>query len=342
VKVSALGTSTGGGSLAVDGSLNGLIRAPRTYHAFQLSLSKGQVVTLGTKATDPGSLDTSFVVYGPDGHYLTDADDVNPPVNLDASLADFMPPLDGLYTVIVTSKGDGTGAYSFSATSSSEPPTAQGSPEIAYDTEYHGNFSDKSNVDQTFDGSIGDVLKIQTYSATSGVSIDLYLISPYGQIIAYVVNPNKGRDTTINEVQLPYSGRFKLEIRPTGDGQATLKITHSSQLPTGGGLLSDSQNKLHASIAGQSVFHVYEFEAQAGDKISLAAFSVSKDGALDLGFALIGPNGRQLEFADDSDSQFPKDPELNSYEIMQSGTYTVIVYSFTNATGTYDMVFSRK
>jgi hypothetical protein len=94
-------------------------------------------------------------------------------------------------------------------------------------------------------------------------------------------------------------------------------------------------------VTQPSVFHVYQFDAVAGDKVSLAAFSVSKDAKLDLGFALISPNGKQLLFADDSPTQFPKDPEITDYEIMQGGTY-LVVYSFTSATGTYDLVFTRK
>lgn len=342
VKVSTLGQATGGGSVDLGSSTDGLIGAPRTYHAYQFTLSQGQSVTMGATAEPDSDLDTSLIVYGPDGHYLTDADDVSAPTNLNAQVNGFVAPLDGLYTAVVTGKGQGTGSYTFSVAADTSLPSAQGAADIVYDKEYRANFTDKSNLDVTFDGSLGDVVKIDVSKLDSGVAIDAYLISPFGQPLAFAVNTGKGRTTDVNEMQLPYNGRYKLELRPIGDGQASFQVLHLTQPPTGGGILSDQQTKLPGTISQPNVFHVYQFDAVAGEKISLAAFSVSKNGALDLGFALISPSGHQLLFADDSLSQFPKDPELTDYEIMQTGTYLVIIYSYTPATGTYDFVFTRR
>jgi len=336
VKVTTLAQATGGGSIEPGSTSDGLIGAPRTYHAYQFDLTKGEAVTIGAEADPNSNLDTALVLYGPDGHYLTDADDINTPTDLNAQVSGFVAPLDGQYTAIVTGKDTNTGSYTFSVTAD----TSQ--PDIVYDKDYRANFTDKSNLDVTFDGSLGDVIQVDVSKLDSGVAIDAYLISPFGQMLAFAVSTGKGRSTDINEMQLPYSGRFKLELRPIGDGQATFKVSHLTTPPTGGGILSDQQTKLPGTISQASVFHVYQFDAAAGDKVSLAAFSVSKNGSLDLGFALISPSGRQLLFADDSPSQFPKDPELTDYEIMQTGTYLVIVYSFTPATGTYDFVFTRK
>jgi hypothetical protein len=113
---------------------------------------------------------------------------------------------------------------------------------------------------------------------------------------------------------------------------------------TGGGVFADGQAvSLPGRITAPNTFHFYQFSAKAGDRVSLAAFSVSQGGALDLGFAILGPGGNQIAFADDSTGEFPKDPELADFEIAQTGTYTVIVYSFTRAaTGTYDLVLTRR
>lgn len=342
VKVTTLGKATGGGDIELGASLSGLIGAPRTYHVYQFNLTTGQSVTMTAQADSGSDLDTALVLYGPDGHYLTDADDISAPTNLNAQVSGFVAPLDGQYTALVTGKGSSAGSYSFSVAADTNPPAAQGAADITYDKDYRANFTDKSNLDVSFDGSLGDVIKVDISKVDTTVGIDAYVISPFGQALAFAVNTGKGRSTDINEMQLPYSGRFKLELRPVGDGQATFRVSHLAQPPTGGGILSDQQNKLPGTITQAGVFHIYQFDAAAGDKVSLAAFSVSKNGSLDLGFALISPSGHQLLFADDSPSQFPKDPELTDYEIMQTGTYLVIVYSFTPATGTYDFVFTRK
>jgi hypothetical protein len=344
IQVTALGSPTGGGSIELGESLDGLIGAVRTYHTYQFALEEGQSVTVSTNQSEGAEpIDTSIVLYGPDGNYLTDADDVNPPADLNAQINDFIAPMAGTYTAIVTSKDTKTGGYAFTVAVGTEAPEAQGAADIVLDKEYRANFSDKSNLSATFDGTIGEVLKIGVSNVDDTVGIDIYISSPFGQTMAFAVNTGKGGATTINEFQLPYTGRYTLELRPIGDGQASFQLTRLAQPPTGGGILSDQQSKLPAVINQANVFHVYQFEAVAGDKVSLAAFSISKSGSLDLGFALIGPNGHQLLFADDSPSQFPKDPELTNYEIMQSGTYLIVLYSFsTNAVGTYDFVFTRK
>lgn len=344
VVVTALGTKSGGGLLAAPGaSLSGTIGLPHTYHTYQMELTQGAVVTISAKSNLEGLPDTALVLYGPDGRYITDIDDVVPRTDLDAVLSSYVVPITGTYTAIVTSQSATTGAYIFAVTLDTVAVAGSGSPDIVYDTSYTVQFFEGSTFTATFDGTIGDVVRIDVADAAPTVGLDIFLLSPFQQIIGYVVSETKGVPTSINEVQLPYTGRYKLELRPIGDGVATLQVKRlPPEARTGGGVF-DSQTT--ASLPGRfdatNVFHVYQFDASAGDKISLTAFSISPDGKLDIGFAVLGPNGRMLVFADDSESEFPKDPELTNFEALQSGTYTVIVYSFTDAVGSYDLQFKR-
>ncbi|MBN1426904.1 MAG: PPC domain-containing protein [Anaerolineae bacterium] len=343
VVVTGLASASGGGIVGGIGQIaDGMISSPRVYHTYQISLNQGDIITVSAKANVLGSPDMHLTLYGPDGQYITEADDVAPPVDLDAIVTGHVVSISGVYTAIVSSVGTAIGAYTFEITSDAIPPEAQGDPDIIYNHEYRAAFYEGSNLTATFDGNIGDVISIEVFNLDEEVDLDIYLRSPFGQIIAYAVGEKEGEDEAINEVQLPYAGRYQLELKPYGAGHASFRANLLPNSATGGGTFGDELSKvLPGSFAQPTVFHVYQFNANAGDRISLAVHSVNQNGELEIGFALLGTNGLQLIFADDSTGDNPSDPELD-YQVTQTGTFTVIVYSFNDATGTYDLVYSRK
>jgi hypothetical protein len=344
VVVAALGAASGGGRLeGAEKVGGGMMSTPEVYHTYEFPLSEGDVVTIAAKANAGNAPDTHLTLYGPDGRYITEADDQEPPANLDAVVPGFVATAGGVYTAIVNNVGTAIGAYTFSVTSDTELPEAQGTADIVYDSEYRADFFEGSNLTTSFDGSLGDVISIEVFGPDPDVDVDIYLRSPFGQIIAYAVGSKKGEGETINEVQLPYAGRYQLEFKPTGAGQASFRVNHLITGATGGGDFGDDLSKvLQGNFTQPNVFHFYQFNASAGSKISLVVHSINQDGKLEIGFAVIGPNGQQLVFADDSKSDNPSDPELIDYEVQQTGTFTVIVYSFSDATGTYELDYSRK
>jgi hypothetical protein len=344
VKVTGLEAASGGGVISGLGeSVGGMVGTPRIYHTYQISLDEGDVVTVAAKANVKGAPDMHLVFFGPDGRYITDADDVSPPEDLDAIVSGYVVPASGTYTAIVNNVGAAIGAYTFQVASDTVPPEAQGDPDITYNNDYAVNLFEGSNLTVTFDGNVSDVLSIEVlFSADDEVDADIYLKSPFGQIIAYATGAEE-ESTAINEVQLPYAGRYQLEMKPYGGGQASFRLNLLATSATGGGTFGDELNKvLPGSFAQPNVFHFYQFNASAGDKISLVVYSANQDGELEIGFGLLGPNGQQLIFADDSEGDNPSDPELVDYEVAQTGTFTVIVYSFNDATGTYELEYSRK
>ncbi|MBN1310293.1 MAG: PPC domain-containing protein [Anaerolineae bacterium] len=344
VVVTGIDTASGGGVIGGLGeSVGGMVSSPHVYHTYQISLNEGDVVTVAAKANIKGAPDMHLTLYGPDGRYITDADDLAPPEDLDAVVSGYIAPISGIYTVIVNNVGTAIGAYTFQVASDTVPPEAQGDPDITYNSVYTANFFEGSNLTVTFDGNVSDMLSIEVFDPEDEVDIDIYLKSPFGQIIAYAVSAEEGEGESVNEVQLPYAGRYELELKPYGAGQASFRVNLLAASATGGGTFGDESNKvLPGSFAQPNVFHFYQFNASAGDKISLAVYSANQEGELEIGFALLGPNGLQMVFADDSQSDNPSDPELIDYEVTQTGTFTVIVYSFNDATGTYDLEYSRK
>lgn len=345
VMVTALGPSSGGGVLeGVDDAVSALISSARVYHTYQFPLTEGDVVTIAARANVPGAPDTRLVLYGPDGKYVTEIDDAVPTVDLDAVLSGFVATATGTYTAIVTNYGDSIGAYIFSVSSDTEAPEAEGEPDIAYDHDYRGEFFDQSNLSLTFDGYIGEVVQVLVYDTGPDLDVDIYLYSPFEQIIGYARDARQGEGETLHEIQLPYEGRYRVELRPIGSGEASFKVARLTQEAlTGGGAFGDAQSgTLQGYFQERNVFHIYQFNASANDKVSLTISSTSETGELDIGFAVLGPNGLQLTFADHSDGDNPADPALLQYQLSQTGTYTVIVYTFNDATGIYEITYLRE
>ncbi len=340
VAVTALGPPSGGGELEAGGAISGLMSTARVYHTYQFALTEGQVVTIGAAANVSGAPDTSLVLYGPDGRYVAHMDDLAPPNDLDAVLSGYVVPQTGIYTAIVTNYGDAIGNYIFSISLDTETPQVTGEPDIVYDKDYRAAFYDQSVLNVTFDGVLGEVLQISVFDPEPEVDIDIVLYSPFGQAIAFARDALKGDGEVINEVQLPYTGRYRLELSPIGSGQASFRV--SLLMPdalTGGGSFGDnSSGSFPGFIQAPNVFHFYQFNGAAGNKITVTITEASDRGQLDLGFALIGPNGLEvpMAFADDP-------PELSDFELAQTGTYTIIVYHFSaDATGSYTIQFVKE
>ncbi len=344
--VTALDAPSGGGRVEDPaGQYGGRISAANVYHTFLFAMNKGDLMTIGAIAESRGAPDTRLMLFSPDGGLITEIDDVQPPDDLNAVLRNFVAPVSGTYVALVSAVDGTTGAYTFQVTPGSEAPQAVGEPDITYGQNYRAVFIDGDVLALTFDGSIGDVLRIECDQLDPQVDVDLRVYSPFGQVIAFSVDDNdvSGDDQVLTEMQLPYTGRFTLELTPAGSGEGSFRIRQLTTADlSGGGFFGDDSSGMRAGFFDRpDVFHYYQFNASAGQLITLRVAS-SSDENLDIGFALLDPAGAQVAFADDSTGENPLDPELVGYRVNTSGTYTVIVYALTDAAGTYELSFQRQ
>ncbi len=345
VVVTALDAPSGGGTqAALGGWATAAAMAGHVYHTYTFPLAEGQVVTLAARAATPGQPDTHLDLYGPDGRLLAQADDALPGEDLDAVLTGFVAPLAGEYVAIVTNLADTRGEYRFAVTPDDVPPPVEGEADLVYGREYRAAFYEGSPLNLTFDGTVGDPLRIEVYAPDPSVDVDLRLYSPFGQVVAYALDKGPGEGERISELQLPYTGRYRLEFTPYGSGQASFRLEQlDPSTLTGGGVFGDEPAATRTGrLEAPGTFHYFQFNAEAGDRITLVARSESSVGLLDLGFAVLGPDGRQMVFADDSTGENPADPELQGYEVSQTGTYTIVIYSFNDAQGTYELRYERQ
>ncbi|NDJ35148.1 MAG: hypothetical protein GYB64_10815 [Chloroflexi bacterium] len=336
VTVLPLELASGGGPIEPGGTAEGLIYAPDVYHTFQIALEAGEVVTIATRAQEGGALDTRFALYGPDGRLIAEADDIDQPVDLNARLAGFVPEITGTYMLVVGSVGQAEGDYEVVITRDTQPPEAQGAPDIQYGQTLQARFFEGDTLSLGFDGTIGEVIAVTVTNPDEDLDVDILVVSPFGQTIAYVARGLRGEPETLAELQLPYSGRYQLELRPRGEGTASFTVSQLSGDSLSGGGILRAGVPLAGRFDAPGVFHTYQFEGAAGETIALSVESFApEDAPIDPGFALLAPDGSQQVFVDDVGDAL--DPVLAGYTLSQTGTYTVMVYAFTDAVGRYEI-----
>lgn len=347
VVLTVMDAPSGGGTLsAVPGSMEASFYDSGVIQTFRFDLEADQLYTIGAFAALRGLPDTYLMLFGPDGGLLETVDDIQAPNDLNAVLLGFKPAQTGEYTALASPVNQSRGSYILSIGPGDELVPVVGEPDIAINSDYRAKFIDGDTLELTFDAALGDAISVEVVDLAEDLLIDVYLYSPYGQIIAYTAydGTGSGRDQIISEIQLPYEGRYLLELIPVGSGEATFRILPlEAALLTGGGVFSDETVATRSgAFTASGAFHVYQFTAEAGDLVTLRLNSTTERGTLDIGFALISPDGLQVTFVDDVLGGEDLDPALVDYEVAESGTYTVIVYALTDGTGTYEIAYSKR
>lgn len=356
VTVSVLEAPSATGTITEIGeSIDASITEVNTFHVYDVTLTEGDLVSLGAVAADAEllapDLDLKMSLFGPDGALVTDIDDAVPASDLNPILNAFAVPQSGDYVAVVSNVAGSAGDYQFRLRSDAEAMAAEDPPDVVYNSEYEVLFTDGDNLVAEFDGAIGDVLQILVDDVAFGLDVAVYLYNPVGQVIAFASNDGTGRAETITEVQLPYTGRYELEIRPTGNGTATFAILPLTiEDLTGGGVFGEeAEGSRLGEFTEESAFHMYQFSATAGDAVTIQILNdnqaspntFSNQLGLDIGFALLAPNGEQVTFADDLDPETNVDAALEDFIVEQTGSYIVVVYSFTGGEGRYELTYSK-
>lgn len=353
ITVSVLdGASASGQLTAIGDSIDAAVSEANQFHVYSVSLTEADIVDLGAVATNTEpltrDLDLRMSLFGPDGALVTSVDDVTPAADLNAVLEGFVVPVTGNFVAVVSNVDGTVGDYQFrlrSADAAAEVPA-----DVVYNAEYTVRFTDGDNLVAAFDGTIGDVLEIAVTDVDFGLDVATYLYNPAGQVIAFASNANAAGSEIIPEIQLPYSGRYTLEIEPVGNGEATFALLPLTvQELTGGGVFGEeAEGSRLGEFQDESVFHMYQFNATAGDTVNIEVINnaeepvgFSSQPSLDIGFALLAPNGEQLAFADELDPETNVDAALNDFVVDQTGSYIIVVYAFAGGEGRYELFYSR-
>jgi hypothetical protein len=339
VQGAALSERTGGAIFdGVGGSETGVFAGGHVYHAFLIPLIQGEVVDLLVEPELATGLGLSMNLYRPDGG-LTAAAGGN---GENASVMGFSAPMTGEYTAIVSNTAGSAGSYTFSVAAHPSPP-AEGAPDITYGREYTAEFFADSVLSVTFDGAMGDGLRVDVVEPDPQLDVDIYLYSPYRQVIAYAVDAGSGEAESIAEVQLPYTGRYRLELRPSGSGAASFIVNPLAQSDlSGGGVFAGEQGGvLSGRFEQPGVFHSYQFHADEGDPVRLSITAHAYAEELEMAVVVLGPDGAQFAYADAAAGMTPTAQALGEWQLTQTGTYTIVVYSLNGVPGTYQLELER-
>ncbi len=330
VRVSQGGPASGGGSyggLPIYASAR--LSSAGVYHVYQFDLAVGRTVTLSAVSADasPGVLDLRL--FGPDGRLSAHS--------TEGMVSGYVAAESGIHTALIGLTRPGSVPYVFKVVQDDVPPTPVGPADVVLNQTYPVSLVEGSNLIVAFDGSRGETLRIAVFDMPRDLGVDLYLRSPFDQTIAFATGTPAEQETAIREIQLPYTGQYHLEMRPRGSGTAAFALTRlPAEALTGGGYFGEAATgrRSGAFTSGQ-IYHVYQFLLTRPAAVSLTLTSGPR---LDAVMVLLSPDGRQIALRA-TDNRGDAQLEEN---LRQTGTYTVMVYSPSGATGAYEFAYLRR
>jgi hypothetical protein len=284
---------------------------------------------------DNSSLDSFLELYGPERTLLTSDDQSGGLGN-----AQITYPLitAGPYIIVARGwSGETEGAYQL---------TLSDQPIAIYDSIAYGNLEMGETLASTiepgevefwsFDGQQGQTISLNMTADNSDLDSYLFLMGPRGEYVAD--NDDSGFNRAGEPIPdasiiltLPATGQYLITARAsdfaTGQGDYTLalELVGAAAAHTQMGTLQPGQTaEAFLEPAGS---HLWTFVGEAGQTISLAAFSL--DGNLDGYLTLLGPDGYVL--ATDDDSFGERNPIIVT-ELPQTAVYSAIVSGFDEFT----------
>ncbi|MBZ0279903.1 MAG: pre-peptidase C-terminal domain-containing protein [Anaerolineae bacterium] len=341
-----------GGTIGIGETVEGSVDASTGALEYTFDGTLGTVVTIELTSPD---FDAYLTLQGADGTLLTSDDDSAG--NLNARIEDFPLPIDGTYTVTVSSYGGGAaGSFSLSVTADDgEAPTAEPSgeptaePSLEPTAESPGvmaSFSGRLTDEQLsalyeFEGRAGDVI---SFTMTSD-DFDAYLTlqGPNGRTVIEDDDSGGGRNASIDNYTLLESGTYTLIASSntrTRTGSFVLNITGTSLVLTGIGeqptpeptaiAQSGGEVELNSLVNGaltpESATATYTFTTSGAEIVMITVTSSIFDPFV----TLLDANGDEL--ASDDDSAGSLNARISDFQLPGAGTYTVVVSSATGAT----------
>lgn len=205
---------------------------------------------------------------------------------------------------------------------------------LAYDDLVNESLQPNSAHRWQFNGQTGTATTISAVGSSS-LSLKLELINATGTVMVTQNSPGMGQPTTISQLSLPEQGVYRLLVSGLEGTSGDYALTLLNDLSEPFYILQPtiSYGFSRSADLPASIDHVYHFEAEAGDRVSIV---VNSGGVGDILFYLWAPDGFELEFVDENG--VGQGEELRNYELSAAGFYTLGIgeadfeaanYSFT-------------
>jgi len=337
---------------SVDGSLSS---SNNNYDEYRFDARAGDVVTISMRRRS-GDLRPYIRLYGSASERITEESDSlenNERINV------FRIPRAGRYTIRAWSVGTSEGGNYRLQLSRAEPtrtPAPTSTPEprnIAFGQSVSGALSSSSTADQyTFDAREGYFVTITMARASGNLDPKLRLYTSAGRALAE--SAGSGEYARISDFRIPASGSFRIRAgRTSGAGDYRLSLFGAKPTPLPSPTSPPSPTPTpdtpqtrpisygdHKSgtLAGASMYHLYEFTGAAGDDVRI---EMRRYPGANIAPSVSLWNDSGVKLAEDRNSSTARDAIIGSYIIPSDGRYTISANNGHDGDGRYEVSLIR-
>lgn len=312
--------------------LTGRMEHPSSFHIYNLPLQRGQRVDISAVAVTEG-LDLLFDLYDPDG-FLVAARDDNEGVN--PVLWGYMPSKTGDFTLVLTNFSEATGDYQVSMNSSE----SLGDAALGTRAEIEVSGEPRRSVWLTVPGRAHDAISIEARPLDAQMDMALAVYDPNGNQIVSTNATGIDGEEVLTLVQFGFDGPHQLEFTPLGASgrvEYLVRAIREADLDVGGRVALGQQTN-EGDITGRGTAMSYSFNAASGQLIGIDA-QATIDTGLDLAFDLYSPNG---DLITTRDNVIGSNPLIDRVELLQSGTYVLVLRNVGANVGPFELVMSSR
>ncbi|RMG94217.1 MAG: hypothetical protein D6706_14180, partial [Chloroflexi bacterium] len=290
----------------------------------------GEVVSIVLTPDD--RFDAILNLFGPDGNRLVALDEG---FNGDAEVvANFVLPVTGEYTILVTSFAGNSGTYTLSLDKGEEETSNfYEAGDLAYGDTRRETLQPHEAHTWYFQGKAGDRVTIEVVPVTSILDLDVWLLDPNVKKLAAQDENLQGESERI-EAQLPQDGEYVVLVRDFNGEPGVYEVTLNAmpvKRPTYVGMLSYGQTVTGDLPPGQ--MDLWLFDASEGDVIDIVVMPNSAD--VDLLIAVQNPDGETVLTVDEG--ALGEGEQLLDFVVTSDGVWGIVVQEFFSVGGGYTL-----
>ncbi len=207
-------------------------------------------------------------------------------------------------------------------------------------------------VSFTFDAAAGDIVTITASSVDGSLDTTLQLLDPSGLMIQFNDDHNSDEDlnrfdSLLGDIELRDAGTYTIVVNTlsgSGSGDITVTLTSGAgeapePTPTEQPPAPDEPVQGQPLTAGETNYVVFSgapvsltYEGTEGEIVTITVSS--EDGSLDPTLTLLNPDGDEIGFNDDHNSDLDLnrfDSALIDVELDSDGVYTLVINTFSGS-----------
>lgn len=297
---------------------------------FSIVVGAGETLILQTQSLS-GDLDTILTLFDPNGGEITTVDDANLDGANVNSVIFYDADQGGTYTASVTAYG-GTGDFTLSVT---HIGAGVANTQVFTDLLTEGTLS----VEYALDLVSGDNVIIQTQSLSGELDTVLTLYDPRGDVVYQNddINTEAGNYNSAISFTVSETGTYTLNISGYDDSTGEYLITVTTGAVSVGTeapvTIGAAEQLERGEITADAPEQTFSFDLEVGETALIQTEAV--DQTLDTTLTIIAPDGSQVAYNDDYQSESYNSGVVFTAET--AGTYTAVVSSYGATTGRFTL-----